>query len=113
VETKKRGTNPAAKVDGIDQLKTYMASCLNAQYGLWTNGDDRYCFAKRSGKGAVTFEDIIDIPAFGQSEADAQRPKRKDLKPATADNLCSLLGAATTTLRGRRGNKSPMLFGSC
>jgi len=84
VETKKRGTNPAGKVDGIDQLKSYMASCLNAQYGLWTNGDDRYCFAKRSAKASLTFEEIIEIHAFGQSEADAQRPAARSSRAPTA-----------------------------
>ena len=55
---------------------------------MWTNGTDRFCYAKRSdGAGRWKFEDIIDIPGFGQTEADAQRPSRKDLKVATADNL--------------------------
>ena len=38
-----------------------------------------YCFAKRSvGKGGMVtvFDEIIDIPALGESEEDAQRPKR-------------------------------------
>jgi type I restriction enzyme M protein len=87
LETKKAGTSPSDRVDGIDQLKSYMASCLNAEYGLWTNGDDRYCFAKRTAAEGYFFEEIIDIPRAGQTEADAQRPKRKDLVPATADNL--------------------------
>jgi len=65
-----------------------MAACLNARYGLWTNGDDRFCFAKRgTEQGGWTFEEIVEIPGAGQTETDAQRPKRKDLKAATADNL--------------------------
>ena len=65
-----------------------MAACLNVRYGMWTNGTDRFCFAKRpDGKGGWQVEEIIDIPGLGQIEEDAQRPKRKDLKPATADNL--------------------------
>lgn len=88
VETKRADVKPTHRTEGVGQLQSYMASCLNVQYGMWTNGTDRFCFAKRSnGKGSWTFEDIIDIPAFGQTEADAQRPKRKDLKVATADNL--------------------------
>jgi len=87
VETKRAGTSPFDKKEGIDQLKSYMASCLNAQYGLWTNGDERFCFAKRTGTKTYTFEEIIDIPGNGQDETDAQRPERKDLRPATADNL--------------------------
>jgi len=87
IETKRVGTNPAAKIEGVDQLKSYMAACLNAKYGLWTNGEDRLVFAKRFQNKSIEFETIVDIPIFGQSEADAQRPKRKDLMPATADNL--------------------------
>jgi type I restriction enzyme M protein len=87
VETKRTGANPSAKKDGIDQLKSYMAACLNAKYGLWTNGEDRYVFAKRSQNRSIEFEQIVDIPIFGQTEEEAQRPKRKDLMPATADNL--------------------------
>ena len=88
VETKRADVKPTHRTEGVGQLHSYMASCLNVQYGMWTNGTDRFCYAKRSdGAGRWKFEDIIDIPGFGQTEADAQRPSRKDLKVATADNL--------------------------
>lgn len=87
VECKKPGTNPQNRRDGIEQCKSYIAACVNAKYGLWTNGDDRYLFAKREKAGTFYFDEIVELPAFGQSEQDAQRPRRKDLKPATADNL--------------------------
>lgn len=88
VETKKADVRPTNKTEGVDQLVSYMSACLNARFGLWTNGEDRICFSKRAdGKGGWTVDEIIDIPAYGQTEEDAQRPTRKDLKPATADNL--------------------------
>jgi type I restriction enzyme M protein len=88
VETKKPGTSAHDKKDGVDQLKSYMAACPNAEYGLWTNGsEERYCFAKRVKAGRVLFEVIIDLPGAGQTEEDAFRPQRKNLMPATADNL--------------------------
>lgn len=88
VETKKADVKPTHRTEGVGQLQSYMASSLNARYGMWTNGTERFCFAKRGdSKGGWTFEEIIDIPGFGQTEADAQRPSRKDLKVATADNL--------------------------
>lgn len=88
VETKRADVKPTHRTEGIGQLQSYMAACLNARFGIWTNGDDRFCYAKRpDGKGGFTFDEIIDIPAFGQTEEDAQRPKRRDLKVATADNL--------------------------
>lgn len=88
VETKRPETKATNRTEGIGQLHSYMAACLNAEYGMWTNGDDRYCYAKRpDNKGGWAFEEIIEIPAFGQTEEDAQRPERKSLVVATADNL--------------------------
>lgn len=88
VETKKASIKPSHRTEGVSQLHSYMAACLNSKYGMWTNGDDRLCFAKRpDGGGGWAFEEVIEIPGFGQTEEDAQRPKRRDLKVATADNL--------------------------
>lgn len=47
VECKRPGTSAKGKKDGIEQLKSYMAASANATYGLWTNGDDRFCFPLR------------------------------------------------------------------
>src|SRR5439155_21335377 len=58
VETKKPGTSPQDKKEGIGQVQSYMAACPNALYGLWTNGDDRFCFAKRVKAGKIVFEEI-------------------------------------------------------
>lgn len=88
IETKRPEVKATSHTEGIGQLQSYMAACLNAEYGMWTNGDDRFCYAKRSDrKGGWIFEEIIEIPAFGQTEDDAQRPDRKSLVVATADNL--------------------------
>jgi Type I restriction enzyme R protein N terminus (HSDR_N) len=70
VETKKPGTNPAGKVDGIDQLKSYMASCLNAQYGLW-------CFTAWGGHSGRRRSAVLDaryaVP--GLRQLDLSRPE--------------------------------------
>jgi type I restriction enzyme M protein len=88
VEAKQSAVKPTSRTEGIGQLQSYMAACLNAKYGMWTNGDDRFCYAKRSNaSGGWVFDEIIDVPGFGQTEEDAERPKRRDLKVATADNL--------------------------
>jgi type I restriction enzyme M protein len=103
VETKRAGTSPTAKNEGVHQLKSYMAACLNAKYGLWTNGDDRLCFAKRFQNKSLEFEPIVDIPIYGQSEAEAQRPKRKDLMAATADNLLFAFRRCHNYIAGTEG----------
>lgn len=61
VETKKAGTSPGNRTEGIEQLRSYLAACLNARYGIWTNGDEKFCLAKRTdGNSGFTFEEIID-----------------------------------------------------
>jgi type I restriction enzyme M protein len=110
VETKKAGTNPKAKNDGVEQLKSYMAACLNAQYGLWTNGDDRFCFAKRFQNKSLEFETIVDIPTYGQSELEAQRPNRKDLMPATAHNLLFAFRRCHNYIAGTEGMQKTEAF---
>jgi type I restriction enzyme M protein len=43
VETKKAEVKASSKTEGVEQLWSYMAACLNVRYGMWTNGDDRFC----------------------------------------------------------------------
>lgn len=111
VETKRPGASPSSKTDGIEQLRSYIAACMNAVYGLWTNGDEQYCFAKRpDGHGGYVAEEIINIPAFGQTEADAQRPKKKDLRPATADNLLFAFRRCHNYIAGTEGKQKTEAF---
>lgn len=111
VETKRAGSDPHAKKDGIEQLQSYMAACLNAVYGMWTNGEEKFCFAKRADdRGGWVFEELIDVPAHGQSEADAQRPRRNDLKAATADNLLFAFRRCHNYIAGTEGKQKPDAF---
>src|SRR5260370_5536863 len=110
LETKKAGTSSRDRNEGIGQLQSYMAACPNAEYGLWTNGDERHCYAKRVLKGTVTFEEIVDIPGAGQQEAEAQRPKRKDLMPAAADNLLFAFRRCHNYIAGSEGMQKPEAF---
>lgn len=110
VETKRAGFNPHSRIEGIEQLKSYMAACLNAMYGMWTNGEDRFVFAKRHQNKSIEFEEIVDIPMFGQSEADAERPKRKDLMPATADNLLFAFRRCHNYIAGTEGMQKTEAF---
>jgi type I restriction enzyme M protein len=110
VETKRPGSNPQAKKDGIDQLQSYLAACVNAEYGFWTNGEQRYCFAKRVSQGQHKFEEITDIPAFGQTEEDAQRPKKRSLMPATGDNLLFAFRRCHNYIAGTEGMQKPEAF---
>jgi len=49
-------------------------------------------------------------PAAGQTEEDAQRPKRKDLRPATADNLLFAFRRCHNYIAGTDGMQKPEAF---
>lgn len=110
VETKSADTKPSNAKEGVGQLQSYMAACVNSEYGLWTNGDDRICFAKRTTKTEHRFEEIIDIPAIGQSEADAQRPKLRDLMPVTGHNLLFAFRRCHNKIAGAQGLQKDAAF---
>lgn len=77
VECKKKD-----RKDGRTQLEDYLRFS-RAGLGVWFNGQD-YLFIKKIEKGGkVLFEEIPNIPLFGQRVEDIGQFKRKDLKPAT------------------------------
>jgi type I restriction enzyme M protein len=108
VETKKEGTKRDDSDDGIGQLKSYMSSCLNADYGMWTNGEDRVCFVRGTDKGKHVFIDSIDIPAQGSKKAEA--PTRHQLRPATGDNLLFAFRRCHNYIAGNQGLQKPEAF---
>jgi type I restriction enzyme M protein len=85
VECKKKN-----REDGRGQLEDYLRFC-NAQVGVWYNGSARLYLKKTEKEGKVFFEEIPNIPLFGQRIEDIGKFKRKDLKSAT--NLKSVFKA--------------------
>ena len=111
VETKRSGTPRSSRTEGVEQLRSYMSACLNATYGLWTNGEDRVCFAKRvKDSGGFKIEEILDVPAAGQTEEESQRPQLKDLKAATADNLLFAFRRCHNYIAANEGKQKPEAF---
>ena len=80
-----------------------MAACLNAKFGLWTNGDERYCIVKREKDGGFVYDEIPEIPSFGQTEAEIYRSERKNLQIATADNLLFAFRRCHNYIAGNAG----------
>ena len=68
--------------DGKTQLQDYLRFC-KANLGVWFNGNERLFLKKIEKDGKVLFEEIPNIPIFGQRIEDVGMFKRKDLKPAT------------------------------
>ena len=108
IETKREGTKREDKSDGVGQLKSYMAACVNCQHGMWTNGVDRDCFYKSSDRGEHSFIDAIDIPVQGAKKADA--PSREFLRAATGENLLFTFKRCHNYIAGSAGLQKPEAF---
>jgi type I restriction enzyme M protein len=76
VECKKKN-----RKDGRTQLENYM-TLSTAYLGVWFNGEERFFLRKFvKPNGEVVFEEIPNIPDFGQRVEDIGLYKRHDLKP--------------------------------
>ncbi|MEN4472856.1 N-6 DNA methylase [Mycolicibacterium cosmeticum] len=66
--------------DGREQLEDYLRFS-QAYLGVWTNGKERLFLRKFEAGGVVSFEEIPNIPRYGQRVADIGLFKRADLRP--------------------------------
>ena len=66
--------------DGRTQLENYL-TLSRANLGVWFNGNGFIAIRKYEKDGNVFFEDIPDIPKFGERLEDIGQYKRKDLAP--------------------------------
>ena len=66
-ETKKETVQPTDRENGVDQLKSYLAACPNARFGLWV-GSQLQFFEVIVEKGERRVEEVADIPPYGKKE---------------------------------------------
>ncbi|MCF3974929.1 MULTISPECIES: restriction endonuclease subunit M [Paracoccaceae] len=90
VECKKKN-----RKDGRSQLEDYLRFS-KARIGVWFNGDERLFLKKTEKAGRILFEEIPNIPRYGQRLEDVGQFARKDLRPAT--NLKSVFRAVRNYL---------------
>jgi len=111
VECKSAKIKSTDRTDGVEQLKSYMRACPRVGYGMWTNGLERYCY-KRNLDPDEDHEpfDVPDIPAFGQPEEEADRPKWEQLKPASSDALLFAFRRCHNYIAGNQGLQKPEAF---
>lgn len=112
VECKAPSVRMADKDNGVEQLKSYLHACPNAIYGLWTNGKggERSCWRRVVKGGVVSFEEVADIPEAGRDEADQDRPRFDQLKPATSDALLFAFRRCHNYIAGNQGLQKPQAF---
>ena len=67
--------------DGRKQLQDYLRFS-EARIGVWFNGNEKLFLKKTEKSGRVYFEEIPNIPKYGERLADIGLYRRRDLKPA-------------------------------
>lgn len=82
IECKQATVTPDHRTEGVEQLFSYMAAC-GAEYGMWTNGQVRFCYRMVEGKPV----EVIDLPRKGRPADEAERPRFDTLKAAESDAL--------------------------
>jgi type I restriction enzyme M protein len=110
VECKAQSVKASDRKEGVDQLKSYLAACPNAQYGMWTNGLERFCYRRVERGGKIEFEDIPDLPSCGQTPEEAERPSVDELKPASSDALLFAFRRCHNYIAGNQGLQKPEAF---
>ena len=66
--------------DGKKQLEDYL-HFSKAYLGVWFNGEERLFLRKIEKQGKIFFEEIPNIPQYGQRVEDIGKFRRKDLRP--------------------------------
>jgi type I restriction enzyme M protein len=110
VECKAPTVKSADKKDGVGQLQSYMAACPNVQYGMWTNGVERFCYRRLEKGGRVSVDEVPDVPEFGRGDEDRDRPRFEQLKPATSDALLFAFRRCHNYIAGNQGLQKPQAF---
>jgi type I restriction enzyme M protein len=98
------------KTEGIEQLKSYLSACLNAEFGMWTNGQERYCCRKVKLRERHDFVEITDLPVKGKTLEEAERPTLASLKVASSDALLFTFRRCHNYIAGNQGLQKPEAF---
>lgn len=111
IECKSEKIPPEHKKEGVSQLQSYMAACVNAEVGMWTNGQQRFCYRKVEIDGKYEFSEVPDIPASGEEIESVERPSFRQLRSASSDILLFIFRRCHNYIAGNQGlQKSDAFF---
>lgn len=107
IECKRESIRPTDHDNGIEQLHSYLASCLNARYGMWVGSELQVCEKVADTTGHYSFDAVTDIPRFG---ADAPHPITfTDLVPAQ-EELKAVFHRCHNYIHGNQGLQKEPAF---
>ena len=66
-ETKREEIKPTDRDNGVDQLKSYLAACPNAKWGLWV-GSELQAYEVVIEIGTRKTVEVADIPPYGKTQ---------------------------------------------
>lgn len=107
VECKREEVRPTDRDNGTDQLKSYLAACLNARFGLWIGSELQVWEKVRVDGDRYDFLEATDIPRFG-----SDRPKPltfSDLVPAQ-EELIGVFRRCHNYIYGNQGMQKEPAF---
>lgn len=110
VECKAQTVKASDRKEGVEQLRSYLDVCPNSVYGMWTNGLERFCYRKVLKDGAWGWEEVPDLPSYGQTEEEAERPRFDQLKAASSDALLFAFRRCHNYIAGNQGLQKPEAF---
>lgn len=107
IECKRDEVRPTDRDNGVEQLKSYLAVCTNAKFGLWIGSELQVWERIVSASGNIEFEPATDIPRFG---VDAPRPLQfTDLVPAR-EELIAVFKRSHNYIYGNQGGSKEAAF---
>jgi type I restriction enzyme M protein len=110
IECKSSNVPSTHKTEGVEQLKSYLSACVNAEFGMWTNGIERYCFRKVIVGGKADFVEVVDLPVKGKTLEEAEKPTLASLKAAASDDLLFTFRRCHNYVAGNQGLQKPEAF---
>ena len=106
VECKRPELQPTDEANGVGQLKSYMAACLNCRFGMWVGKEMQVL--EKTDDPREPYPIVSDIPRFG---ADSPAPYRyRDLVPAEEDDLASMFKRCHDYIFGNQGMQKEPAF---
>lgn len=86
-ECKNSSIPPDHREEGVEQLWSYMTACANTEFGMWTNGRERFCYRRVLVGSKWQRVEVADLPVKGRPVDEAERPTAASLKAAESDAL--------------------------